>query len=67
MLQMRYPRLMHPLVVSEFALGGSSGADKMVKEVVVSGRIRETKNLGCLRSWSCINAQRRVLRGVLCR
>jgi hypothetical protein len=41
MLQIRYPRLMHPLAVSESALGGASGADKMVSEVVVSAHIRE--------------------------
>jgi hypothetical protein len=32
---------MHPLSVSESALGGASGADKMVSEVVVSAHIRE--------------------------
>ena len=41
MLQIRYPRLMDPLAVSESALGGASGADKMVSEVVVSAHIRE--------------------------
>ena len=40
-LQIRYPRLTHPLAVSESALGGASGADKMVSEVVVSAHIRE--------------------------
>ena len=41
MLQIRFPRLMHPLAVSESALGGSSGADNMIREGVVSTHIRE--------------------------
>tara|TARA_B100000902_G_scaffold383037_1_gene421379 strand:+ start:1879 stop:2100 length:222 start_codon:yes stop_codon:yes gene_type:complete len=43
MLQIGYPRLMHPLAVSESVLCSSSGADKMFKEVVVSAHIREIK------------------------
>ena len=41
MLQIRYPRLMHLLAVSESVLCSSIGADKMFKEVVVSAQIRE--------------------------
>lgn len=43
MLQIRYPRLMHLLAVSESVLYRSIGADKMFKEVVVSAHIREIK------------------------
>ena len=43
MLAIRYPKLMHPLAVSESALGGASGADKMLKEVVMTAHIHGIK------------------------